>query len=86
MRKNPIQKKALRKVEQRAVRVQKEKRDQKRRQLLGLESKAESQRRVAEILNKISLKKASQYNHIKNQVGNPPGFFYYLIKNKLIDF
>jgi hypothetical protein len=59
MRKNPIQKKALRKVEQRAVRVQKEKRDQKRRQLLGLESKAESQRRVAEILNKISLKKAS---------------------------
>ena len=59
MRKNQIQSKAQRKVEQRRVKLEKEKREQKRRKLLGLESKAESSRRVTEILNKISLKKAS---------------------------
>ena len=58
MRKNPIQAKAQRKVAQRKVQVEKEKRDQKRRMLLGMESKAESARRISTILNQISQRKA----------------------------
>ena len=56
MRKNPIQKKALRKVEQRRVNVAKERREQKRRILMGLESKADKANRLASILNNISMR------------------------------
>jgi hypothetical protein len=58
MRKNPIQKKALRKVEQRRVNVAKERREQKRRILMGLESKADKANRLASILNNISMRNA----------------------------
>jgi hypothetical protein len=58
MRKNPIQKKALRKVEQRRVNVAKERREQKRRILMGLESKADKANRLASILNNISMRSA----------------------------
>lgn len=58
MRKNPIQKKALRKVEQRRVNVEKERREQKRRILMGLESKADKANRLASILNNISMRSA----------------------------
>jgi len=58
MRKNPIQKKALRKVEQRRVNVAKERREQKRRILMGLESKADKANRLASILNNISIRSA----------------------------
>lgn len=58
MRKNPIQKKALRKVEQRRVNVTKERREQKRRILMGLESKADKANRLASILNNISTRSA----------------------------
>ena len=57
MRKDPIQKKAARSAAKRVVRREKERREQRRRSLLGLESKSESNRRVAAILNQISLKK-----------------------------
>ena len=58
MRKNPIQAKAQRKVAQRKVQVEKAKREQKERILRGLESKAESARRISAILNDISHRKA----------------------------
>ena len=58
MRKNPIQKKALRKVEQRRVNVAKERREQKRRILMGLESKADKANRLASILDNISMRSA----------------------------
>jgi hypothetical protein len=58
MRKDPIQKKAQRKAEQRRMQMEREKREQKRRRLLGLESKNESAKRLATILNNISAKKA----------------------------
>ena len=58
MRKNPIQKKALRKVEQRRVNVAKERREQKRRILMGFESKADKANRLASILNNISMRSA----------------------------
>ena len=58
MRKNPIQKKALRTVEQRRVNVAKERREQKRRILMGLESKADKANRLASILNNISMRSA----------------------------
>ena len=58
MRKNPIQKKALRKVEQRRVNVAKERREQKRRILMGLESKADKANRLASILNNITMRSA----------------------------
>ena len=57
MRKDPIQKKAARSAAKRVIRREKEIREQRRRSLLGLESKAESNRRVAAILNQISQKK-----------------------------
>ena len=58
MIKNPIQKKALRKVEQRRVNAAKERREQKRRILMGLESKADKANRLASILNNISMRSA----------------------------
>jgi coenzyme F420-reducing hydrogenase beta subunit len=59
MRKDPIQKKALRKVAQKKVQVEKAKREQKRRYLMGnFVSKAETAQRVSQILNQISQKKA----------------------------
>ena len=58
MRKDPIQKKAARSAAKRKVRKEKERREQKRRMLLGMESKAESARRISLILNQISQRKA----------------------------
>jgi hypothetical protein len=68
MRKNPIQKKALRKVEQRRVNVAKERREQKRRILMGLESKADKANRLASILNNISMRSAVLFFHYQIQV------------------
>jgi hypothetical protein len=68
MRKNPIQKKALRKVEQRRVNVAKERREQKRRILMGLESKADKANRLASILNNISMRSAVSSFHYQIQV------------------